>query len=299
MSELGNRLKQARQDKNLSLDDLQGLTKIQKRYLVGIEEGNYAVMPGKFYVRAFIKQYCEAVGLDPDEIFEEYKNEVPSTYNDDVPEQLSRVKTHKELPKSASKAIELLPRILIAVLVIAAVIVAYILFISGNNNNQQNQSGIEQDNDPAQSEYTPLNEEEEPAGDTEDSQGENEEAVPPQADEEGAEEDAEAPAQQQLTAEETAATAVTYTLSGTEEFQLEISSTDSTWVGVKNGKGTSFFGDTVREGAPQTFDLSAEEEITVRIGNTAATALKVNGQPVELGSDKTRPQNIKIIYSKE
>ncbi|EAF0272058.1 helix-turn-helix domain-containing protein, partial [Listeria monocytogenes] len=51
MTELGDKLKQARREKGLSLDDLQQITKIQKRYLVAIEEGNYAVMPGKFYAR--------------------------------------------------------------------------------------------------------------------------------------------------------------------------------------------------------------------------------------------------------
>ncbi|MCG6183460.1 helix-turn-helix domain-containing protein, partial [Anoxybacillus sp. LAT_26] len=68
MTELGKRLREAREEKNMSLDELQEMTKIQKRYLIGIEEGNYAIMPGTFYVRAFIRQYAEAVGLDPDEL---------------------------------------------------------------------------------------------------------------------------------------------------------------------------------------------------------------------------------------
>ena len=73
------------------------MTKIQKRYLIGIEEGNYSSMPGNFYVRAFIKQYAEAFRLNPDEIFETYKDEIPATHNDDLPEQLSRVKSRKRL----------------------------------------------------------------------------------------------------------------------------------------------------------------------------------------------------------
>ena len=36
MTELGTILKEARIAKNLSLDDLQEITKIQKRYLIGI-----------------------------------------------------------------------------------------------------------------------------------------------------------------------------------------------------------------------------------------------------------------------
>lgn len=72
------RLKEARIAKGYSLDDLQEKTKIQKRYLSAIEEGNYGVMPGTFYVRAFIKQYAEAVDLDPTELLETYKTELPT-----------------------------------------------------------------------------------------------------------------------------------------------------------------------------------------------------------------------------
>ena len=78
LTELGTRLKEARLSKGYSLDDLQEITKIQKRYLIGIEEGNYSIMPGTFYVRAFIKQYAEAVGLDSNEIFRKFKNEIPA-----------------------------------------------------------------------------------------------------------------------------------------------------------------------------------------------------------------------------
>lgn len=88
LTELGQRLRQERESKGLSLEDLQKLTKIQKRYLLGIEEGNYEVMPGKFYVRAFIKQYCEAIGLDTDAIFEEYKSDIPSTQTEDIPQEI-------------------------------------------------------------------------------------------------------------------------------------------------------------------------------------------------------------------
>ncbi len=84
LTELGDKLKQARREKGLSLDDLQQVTKIQKRYLVAIEEGNYAVMPGKFYARAFIKQYAEAVGLDSATLFDEFESEVPETPQQEV-----------------------------------------------------------------------------------------------------------------------------------------------------------------------------------------------------------------------
>ncbi|SFI51962.1 protein of unknown function [Paenibacillus sp. UNC496MF] len=83
MSDLGALLKKAREQRSLSLDDIQDLTKIRKRYLEAIEEGNYSVLPGSFYVRAFVKNYAESVGLDAEEVLRLYNKEIPSS----VPEQ--------------------------------------------------------------------------------------------------------------------------------------------------------------------------------------------------------------------
>lgn len=78
MSELGQQLREARLQKGMSLDDVQEMTKIRKRYLEAIEAGDYKVLPGSFYVRAFIKTYAETVGLNPDELLEGHKKDVPA-----------------------------------------------------------------------------------------------------------------------------------------------------------------------------------------------------------------------------
>lgn len=77
MSELGQLLRKAREQRGYTLDHIQEMTKIRKRYLEAIEEGDYKVLPGSFYVRAFVKSYAEAVGLDAEEILRLYQKELP------------------------------------------------------------------------------------------------------------------------------------------------------------------------------------------------------------------------------
>ncbi len=77
MQELGDLLREARLEKGMTLEDVENITKIRKRYLEAIEEGDFKVLPGTFYVRAFIKSYAETVGLDAEQVMRLYRNVVP------------------------------------------------------------------------------------------------------------------------------------------------------------------------------------------------------------------------------
>ena len=92
MSELGTRLREARVEKGYTLNTLQQMTKIQKKYLQAIEEGQYEEVPGTFYVRAFIKQYADMVGLNGDELLEEYQDELESQ-SDEIDETVAVTET--------------------------------------------------------------------------------------------------------------------------------------------------------------------------------------------------------------
>ena len=78
MSELGTRLREARVEKGYTLNTLQQMTKIQKKYLQAIEDGQYEEVPGNFYVRAFVKQYADMVGLNGEDLLEEFQEELES-----------------------------------------------------------------------------------------------------------------------------------------------------------------------------------------------------------------------------
>ncbi|CAH2713217.1 hypothetical protein BACCIP111895_00352 [Neobacillus rhizosphaerae] len=299
MTELGNRLKEARLAKGLSLDDLQSMTKIQKRYLIGIEEGNYSSMPGNFYVRAFIKQYAEALSLNPDEIFETYQSEIPASYNEELPQQLSRVNTQKNITGGNSKIYNILPKILITVFIIGIVSLLYILITNyaGKGSNES----INKKNDPVKlikSENLDKAKGNEKEKDKKKNNGKDKETT--KQEEKNPPID-EAP-KQEITVVQSSGKNSTYDLKNADKFVVKLVSKGQTWVSIKNGKGNSFFQGTLKSlenGGPesQTVDLTAESSAVIRVGNAADTEIYVNDQKLEYAVAPTKDvQNITIQY---
>ncbi|OMC78755.1 hypothetical protein BK125_07785 [Paenibacillus odorifer] len=128
MSELGRQLKEARLQKGMSLDDVQEVTKIRKKYLEAIESGDYKVLPGSFYVRAFIKTYAEAVGMSPDELLEEHGN-VPAPPADTTMETVIQKRSRR--PETERNA-KWLPTVLMWTFPILIIVVIYIYASSLN-----------------------------------------------------------------------------------------------------------------------------------------------------------------------
>jgi transcriptional regulator with XRE-family HTH domain len=64
-------LKQAREARHLSINDVSDATLINARFLEAIERGNITILP-QTYVRAFIREYASFVGLDPVDIMRRY-----------------------------------------------------------------------------------------------------------------------------------------------------------------------------------------------------------------------------------
>jgi cytoskeleton protein RodZ len=64
---VGEFLRRERELRYISLDDVAERTKISRRYLEAIEEGQYDRLPGETFVRGFIRSYAQSVGLDPED----------------------------------------------------------------------------------------------------------------------------------------------------------------------------------------------------------------------------------------
>lgn len=140
MDEIGQKLRTARIEKGYTLDDLQQITKIQKRYLIAIEEGNFDALPGDFYVRAFIKQYADTVGIDSDALLTQFQQDIPDTqpqeYVEQSVESQSR-KTRAVADKPVNKLRRYLPQIVIAVVAVLIIAVAYVVTFKSSQSNKQ------------------------------------------------------------------------------------------------------------------------------------------------------------------
>ncbi len=72
MKKIGAVLKAAREEKGLSLADLQMVTKIRYQQLEAMEAGDFHKLPGEVYVRGFIINYAKNVGLDAEQVLAQY-----------------------------------------------------------------------------------------------------------------------------------------------------------------------------------------------------------------------------------
>jgi cytoskeletal protein RodZ len=68
LKEIGSHLRQYRQKHSISLDDVAAKTCIQARLLNAIEESNISILPEPVYIKGFIKQYANALGLNGAEL---------------------------------------------------------------------------------------------------------------------------------------------------------------------------------------------------------------------------------------
>ncbi len=74
-SEVGEKLRDARELRGVDLFRVERDTKIRSKFLADLEEGDYADLPGDVYTRGFLRNYATYLGLDPDEIEEEWRQE--------------------------------------------------------------------------------------------------------------------------------------------------------------------------------------------------------------------------------
>ncbi|MBO0475684.1 helix-turn-helix domain-containing protein [Vagococcus sp. DIV0080] len=123
---IGEKLQKARIDRGLTIGDLQKITKIQRRYLEAIEENDFDAMPSDYYKRTFIRQFAEAVGLNPRPLLRRLdgkpeETDLSNTMALSIPVKGSRKSKYNETNSKKSMIAAYLPVVLLVLVVLGII----------------------------------------------------------------------------------------------------------------------------------------------------------------------------------
>ncbi len=294
MSELGRHLKEARLQKGMSLDDVQEVTKIRKKYLEAIEAGDYKVLPGSFYVRAFIKTYAEAVGVNPDELMEEHGN-VPAAPVDTTMETVIQKRSRRTETERNAKW---LPTVLMWTFPV--LIIAVIYWYASSNMNKSDPETVDSSNvtneqqDPSKIQPSPtavgggIVSNSPSAGGDSTATATASPTIAPTAT------PVPSPTAGPVTVTEDRKSGKTtifkVTASSGTPVEVKIAATGTSWLEVYNGENSQgeklSFGNTAA-GDSLSFTLGAEG-MYIKSGYSPATTITVNGQEITDGKTSSR-----------
>ena len=103
---LGDLLRETREQKKLSLEDVEQGTNIRKLYIKSIEDGDYDKLPGEVFLKGFIKTYGKFLGLNSLELIEQYKKEKNASASEKEVEPTNQVQEQPVSPAQPPKVEE-------------------------------------------------------------------------------------------------------------------------------------------------------------------------------------------------
>lgn len=81
---LGEKFRQAREERGISVSEVAEQTRISSHYLTSIENDDYKTLPGGIFNKGFVKSYAKYVGLDENEVLQDYSRLVADAEDEDI-----------------------------------------------------------------------------------------------------------------------------------------------------------------------------------------------------------------------
>lgn len=133
---LGEKLRQAREERGITISEVAEQTRISGLYLACIENDDYRTLPGGIFNKGFVKSFAKYVGVDEQEALQDYARLVANQDNEIVDEP----KTYRpQVLTDERNSTSNLPTIIIAVLILGLMTWG-VLTLVGYVQNQPSQS---------------------------------------------------------------------------------------------------------------------------------------------------------------
>ncbi len=95
MEDLLKRLRELREEKGISLDEIHKKTRIPKEKLLALEEGKTEQLPEPIFIMGYAEKFIRALGEDPKPFLEELKKYLEEKSEEVIPPPLKEIKTKK------------------------------------------------------------------------------------------------------------------------------------------------------------------------------------------------------------
>lgn len=118
MIRIGQKLREERLGRGLTLDDVAKATKIRESFLLAIEKGEYKKLPSSAYAQGFVQNYAEYLGMSKKEVLALFRRE------------FDEEKVYKVLPQGFAKASDV-PRFSFRIHHTVVIVLFLLLFLFG------------------------------------------------------------------------------------------------------------------------------------------------------------------------
>lgn len=125
MAEIGETLREARMRLRVDISDVETATKIRAKYLRGLENEEWGLLPGPAFVKSFMRTYCDYLEIESKDLIDEYKHryERPSpSEQQGFSSKLGSGRTRTKAPPRISP---------LTVIVLGLIVLAVILYLFG------------------------------------------------------------------------------------------------------------------------------------------------------------------------
>lgn len=112
---LGEKLRKAREERDISISEVAEQTRISALYLEAIENDDYRPLPGGIFNKGFVKSFAKYVGVDEGEALQEYSR-ISASQEAQEPDRLGKYKP--EVLTDDRYGPSLLPTIIFAVIIL-------------------------------------------------------------------------------------------------------------------------------------------------------------------------------------